>query len=214
MGNQSLQIHEFTLGPFKNNTYLVTELDSRECVIIDPAIGSRIILDEIANQQFELIQIWITHAHFDHIGGIQEIIKKCSDEVPVYVHPLEIELWQDGGGTKEFGFEVDLTPLPSQITNEIHELKIGETHFQILHTPGHTHGHVTFYNAENSVAFCGDLIFQNSIGRSDLQGGDAAQIINSIRNKILTLPDDTRLLSGHGSETTVGRERRNNPFLK
>ena len=214
MGNRSLQIQKFTLGPFQNNSYLVSSMETRECVIIDPAIGSRAILDEILNQQYELTQIWITHAHFDHIGGVQEITKKRPAGVPVYIHSLDIQLWQDGGGTKEFGLEVDQNPLPSRIIKEAHELKIDECRFQILHTPGHTQGHVTIYNAEESAAFCGDLIFQNSIGRTDFQGGDAEQIISSIRNKILTLPDDTRLLSGHGPETTVGQERINNPFLK
>lgn len=213
MDNRSLQIQKFILGPFQNNSYLVSSMDARKCVIIDPAIGSRIILDEIINQQFELIQIWITHAHFDHIGGVQEITKRLAAEVPIYVHPLDVQLWQDGGGTKEFGFEINPIPLPSIVINENQELQIGGSHFQVLHTPGHTQGHVSFYHSEERVAFCGDLIFQNSIGRTDLKGGDAEQIISSIRNKILTLPDDTRLLSGHGSETTVGQEKANNPFL-
>lgn len=213
MDNQLLQIQKFTLGPFQNNTYLLSEVNSNDCVLIDPAIGSRVIMDEIVSQQKKLTQIWITHAHFDHIAGIQEIKKRLEFDIPIYVHPFDFQLWQDGGGIKEFGFEINLAPLPIFLIKDQQELRVGECHFQVLHTPGHTQGHVTFYNADESAAFCGDLIFQNSIGRTDLKGGDAKQLIRSIRSKILTLPDDTRLLSGHGTETTVGQERANNPFL-
>lgn len=210
---QSLKIKRFTLGPFQNNTYLLSAPDSHECILIDPAIGSRIILDEITSLQKQLTQIWITHAHFDHIGGVQEILENHLAQVQIYIHPMDIQLWREGGGSKEIGLEINPALPPSQIIQPGGKLRIGKIHFQILHTPGHTQGHVTFYYSEESVAFCGDLIFQNSIGRTDLKGGNAEQIINSIRSKILTLPDNTRLLSGHGPETTVGLERSNNPFL-
>lgn len=210
-----LQIKNYILGPFQNNTYLLSETNTHECIIIDPAIGSRILAIEIANVHLELSQIWITHAHFDHVGGIHEIEDPFSYAIPVFIHPLEIPLWKDGGGSKGLGFDIDLDPFPPiRSLADCMAMKMGEYSFQALHTPGHTPGHIAFYCSKQNMMFCGDLIFKNSIGRTDLKGGNQGQIIKSIREKILSLPDETRLLCGHGPETTVGNERKENPFLE
>jgi hydroxyacylglutathione hydrolase len=209
-----LQIKKYILGPFQNNTYLLTDPQIKKCVIIDPAIGSHLLMNEIVEQGLNLTQIWITHAHFDHVGGVHEIIRSDSDEIQIFIHPLEMQIWQEGGGSKEIGFELDLSPFPeTHPLSDKMRLTIGTQIFQVLSTPGHTQGHVVFYYQEQNVAFCGDLIFKNSIGRTDLKGGDQKQIIKSIREMILTMPDETRLLCGHGPDTTVGMERKENPYL-
>ena len=208
------QIKKYILGPIQNNTYLLNTIESQECVIIDPAIGSRTLVKDITRNNLTLIQIWITHAHFDHVGGIQEIENSFSNQIPVCLHPLEIPLWQEGGGGKEFGVEMNLSPYPPIITlMDQSEIKLGENNFRVLHTPGHTPGHITFYCPNQNVAFCGDLIFNKSIGRSDFKGGNYEHLIKSIHEKIMTMPEETRLFCGHGPETTVGNEKKENPFL-
>jgi hydroxyacylglutathione hydrolase len=210
----SIQIKTFTLGPLQNNTYLVIDKQSGDSVIIDPAIGSQLILEDLKNKQLNLKQIWITHAHFDHIGGVERLSRAYIPSIPVSMHPKDNPLWEEGGGAKELGFDLDLGTLPSQPLMDNQILKFGSTQFEVFLTPGHTPGHVVFYNANEGLAFCGDLLFRHSIGRSDFKGGNYEQLIASIEKRIFILPDETRLLSGHGTETTVGEEKRENPFFK
>jgi glyoxylase-like metal-dependent hydrolase (beta-lactamase superfamily II) len=132
---------------------------------------------------------------------------------PVALHPRDYGLWRVKGGAAMFGIEIEPCPEPTVDLSQFVRLHLGEEEFEVRHAPGHTPGHVVFYCAQESVAFCGDVIFQGSIGRTDLPGGNYDTLIESIHSQILTLPDDTRLLSGHGPETTVGVERVNNPFL-
>jgi hydroxyacylglutathione hydrolase len=208
-----MQIKKLVLGPFQNNSYLISSSESGECVVIDPAIGSQILIDDIRKDNLKLSQIWITHAHFDHIAGVQKIVNDFGHAIPIYIHPLELQLWEEGGGAKELGIEIDLNPAKTIPLSDNQVINLGKDHFKILHTPGHTSGHVVFYCAQENVAFCGDLIFRNSIGRTDLKGGNYEQILTSIKTRIFTMPDETRLLSGHGPETTVGQEKKENPFL-
>lgn len=208
-----LQIKKYIFGPFQNNTYLLSLVESGECVIIDPAVGSQILLEEIKNNHLALSQIWITHVHFDHVAGIQKIVDSCNTDISIFLHPLELNLWKQGGGAKEFGIDIDLGPVIFTPISDKQVMILGKNRFVVLHTPGHTPGHVVFYCEQQNVAFCGDLIFRNSIGRTDLKGGNFIEIVNSIKTRILTMPDEIRLLSGHGPETTVGQEKQENPFL-
>jgi hydroxyacylglutathione hydrolase len=208
-----MQIKKLVLGPFQNNSYLISSSESGECVVIDPAIGSQILIDDIRKDNLKLSQIWITHAHFDHIAGVQKIVNEFGQAISIYIHPLDLQLWEEGGGAKELGIEIDLNPAKTIPLSDNQVINLGKDHFKILHTPGHTSGHVVFYCAQENVAFCGDLIFRNSIGRTDLKGGNYEQILTSIKTRIFTMPDETRLLSGHGPETTVGQEKKENPFL-
>jgi len=210
----SLQIKPYILGPLQNNTYLVIDKPSGDSIIIDPAIGSHIILEDLKKNGLTLKQIWITHAHFDHIGGVEKLSSAFFPSIPTAMHPNDNPLWEEGGGAKELGFGLNLGPLPSQSLSDHQILNFGSSQFEILLTPGHTPGHVVFYSANEGLIFCGDLLFRHSIGRTDFKGGNYEQLIASIKNCIFTLPDGTRLLSGHGPETTIGEEKRENPFLK
>ncbi len=212
-----LSILTLTLGPVETNTYLVADPGSGGAVVIDPAWDGRRILQEANRRGWRITSIWLTHAHFDHLGGAAAVAEGTTPMPPVAMHPGDYGLWrvQGGqGGAALFGFTIEPCPEPTVDLGQFTRLHLGETEFEVRHTPGHTPGHVIFYCAREGVAFCGDVIFRNSIGRTDLPGGNFDTLMESIRRQILSLPDETRLLSGHGPETTVGEERANNPFLE
>ncbi len=208
-----LEIVSFVLGPVATNAFLVGEPESRTAVVIDPAWDGELIVGEAQQRGWIIQQIWLTHAHFDHIGGVAAIVRTAQPAPQVALHPADLGLYAAQGGAVLFGMRIEAGPEPSVRLEHGQILRLGEHAFEVRHCPGHTPGHVVFYCAAEKVMFCGDVIFMGSIGRTDLPGGDYDTLINSIRTNILSLPDDTRLLSGHGEETTVGSERKNNPFL-
>lgn len=208
-----LEIVRFVLGPVMTNAYLVADPRTREAVVIDPADeGSRIVA-EAEKRSWRIAHLWLTHAHFDHLAGAAQIADLLNPPPPVALHPEDYPLWRVQGGAPYFGMHIDPGPEPSVELYHGQKLFLGDNLFEVRHAPGHTRGHVIFVCAAQGVAFCGDVIFQAGIGRTDLPGGDYATLIHSIRTQVLTLPDETRLLCGHGPETTVGVERRTNPFL-
>jgi hydroxyacylglutathione hydrolase len=208
-----LDIVSFILGPVQTNAYLVADTDSKTAVVIDPAWDGLIIVDEAIKRGWQIGQIWLTHAHFDHIGGIDAVVKGVNPAPQIALHPEDHPLWRMQGGAPFFGMSLDIASEPKRILAHGQKLELGNYKFEVRHSPGHTLGHVIFYCKEEAVVFGGDVIFWGSIGRTDLQGGDFNTLMNSIRDQILTLPDETRLLTGHGPETTVGSEKRDNPFL-
>jgi len=210
----SLEIIPFVLGPLENNTYLIIDRATGSAAIIDPAIDSETVVSAAAAQNLAIGQVWLTHAHFDHFAGTKAALKALGQEIPTGIHPADLDLWRGKGGAVHFGFDVDLGPEPSVFFSDGQKLFLGESEFEVRHIPGHSRGHVVFYCQEAAVVLCGDVIFKRSIGRTDLPGGSFETLIEGIRRKILTLPDETSLLPGHGPATTVGEERRNNPFLK
>ena len=210
-----LSIVSFTLGPVVTNAYLVADPDTREAVVIDPADEGKRIVAEAEKRGWRIGNIWLTHAHFDHLAGAGGVADSVNPPPVVALHPEDYSLWRMQGGALFFGMRID-DPGPEPAIDLQHGqiLKLGAHKFEVRHTPGHTRGHVVFYCAEEAVVFCGDVVFYGSIGRTDLPGGDYKTLIDSIGTQILTLPDETRLLNGHGPETTVGRERQYNPFLQ
>ena len=216
-----LEILSFTLGPAQTNAYLVADFETKEAAVIDPSWDGLVILHAAQQHGWRIGHLWYTHAHFDHIGGAAAIADALNPLPLVALHPNDHVLWRAGGGGAFFGFEID--PGPEPTIDFVHgmKLRLGSVDFEIRFTPGHTPGHCILYVASpdaraersRSVCFCGDLIFADSVGRTDLPGGDWNALEKSIREQVFTLPDDTRLLSGHGPETTVGEEKRNNPFV-
>ena len=201
------------LGPVATNAYLVGDPAIRAAVVIDPAWDGELIVDEAKRHAWHIQQIWLTHAHFDHIGGIEGVVTGSSPAPKIALHPADLPLYSAQGGAALFGMRIGATPEPAVRLKHGLRLTLGEHSFEVRHCPGHTPGHVVFYCADEKVMFCGDVIFSGSIGRTDLPGGDYDTLIDSIHSQILSLPNETRLLSGHGGETSVGAERRFNPFL-
>ena len=208
-----LEIVSMVLGPVMTNAYLVGDSESHQAVVIDPAWDGELITKEAIRRGWHIEQLWLTHAHFDHMGGIAGIIRSVQPAPTIALNPQDLPLYSVQGGSALFGMRIEAAPAPSALLEPGQILNLGSHSFEVRHCPGHTPGHVVFYCAAEHVVFCGDVIFEGSIGRTDLPGGDYETLIQSIRSQILTLPDETRLLSGHGPETTVGQERRWNPFL-
>lgn len=204
----------FELGMAMTNTYLLGDPDTKGAVVIDPAWDGEQIARAAKDRGWQIGAIWLTHGHFDHFGGVSGIIKSIAAPIPVALHAQDRPLWLNHGGASFFGIQnFDPGPEPSIDLENGMVLTIGDYEFEVRHTPGHSPGHVVFVSTELGTVFCGDLIFCSSVGRSDLPGGDWDTLLKSIREEILVLPDETGLLAGHGPPTTVGQERRTNPFV-
>jgi len=208
-----LEIVSFTLGPAQTNAYLVADSDTGDAAVIDPAWDGQIILEAAKTRGWRIAHLWYTHAHFDHIGGAGAIADALNPLPLVALHPNDHVLWRAGGGGAMFGFDIDPGPEPTIDFYDGQILKLGSVELEVRFTPGHTTGHCILYVPSSGVCFCGDLIFAGSVGRTDFPGGNWEQLEASIRSQVYTLPENTRLLSGHGPETTVGEEKRTNPFV-
>ena len=199
----ALIIRKFVLQPFYNNTYLVVDANTNQAVVIDPATGSKIISEIAVENGYTIINIWLTHAHFDHFCGVSEITNGNGINPSIALHSHDLDLWRRDGDAQEFDYIFERGPEPSLILKDGQTLQLGESEIQVIHTPGHCKGHVVYLSRSDNVLFCGDLIFKGGIGRTDLQGGSMSEILDSIFNKILILPEETRLLPGHGPETSI-----------
>lgn len=216
-------IEKFVLTAFQQNTRVVACEDTLSAICVDPGEESAELVGFIRDNRLSLQAIALTHGHLDHIGGTSalhkafpdaEIVLHRDDEDLYYALPqqpffLGIEPHQ----FKSLGFDYDDPPKPTRSWEDGETLAVGDLRFSIRHCPGHTRGHVVLAEEAEKKVFVGDCLFQGSIGRTDLPGGDHEQLIESINSKILSLDDDFTVYSGHGPETTVGREREMNPFL-
>ena len=209
-----LEVVKMTLGPVHTNAYLIADADSGDAAVIDPAWDGEVILAEAKKRGWRIAHLWYTHAHFDHIGGAGAIADALNPLPLVALHPADHVLWRAAGGARQFGFTIDPGPEPTIDFEQGMRMSLGAVAFELRYTPGHTLGHTVLYCAGAGLCFCGDLIFAGSVGRTDLPGGDSTALAHSIRTQIYSLPDATRLLPGHGPETTVGEEKGSNPFVQ
>lgn len=209
----ALSIVTLSLGTMDNNTYLAADAESGQAAVIDPSFESHAVLDALQQRHWKLAAIWLTHAHFDHIVGVQPLLDAAGQDLPVGMHPGDLPLWNQSGGAHLFGVDMDPGHEPSVQFSHGQKLQLGKEVLEVRHTPGHSPGHVVFYSSASQVVFCGDLIFYRSVGRTDLPGGSHSLLLKSIQEQIFTLPPETSLLAGHGSPTTVGDEQTENPFL-
>jgi glyoxylase-like metal-dependent hydrolase (beta-lactamase superfamily II) len=203
-------VRALTVGPFQENCYLLVDDAANAAALIDPGDESEVLIDAVRRSGATLEAIWVTHAHLDHVLGVARL--KADTGAPVYLHPADRPLY-DHVREQAIAFGMRAAPLPAPDRELGHGdvLRVGTLEFRVRHAPGHSPGSVVFEG--HGVAFGGDVLFQGSIGRTDLPGGDFETLLKSIERELLTLPDSTIVYCGHGPETTVGRERRANPFL-
>jgi hydroxyacylglutathione hydrolase len=212
-----LQIKSFTLGPFAENTYLVWDSDTLDCAIFDPgcsdAYESKIIDEFILQQNLLLKQLIQTHCHIDHVLGNHHICDKYG--LNIMAHQAEVLILQEAQAAAIlYHIPYQASPTISTFINENDSIKIGQYSLEIRFTPGHSPGSLTFISNEFKWAIVGDVIFRQSIGRTDLTGGSFEVLQESITHQIYTLPEDYTLFSGHGPETQVGFEKIHNAFVK
>jgi len=206
-----LIIRTLLVGLIQTNCYLVGDEATRKGAVIDPGGDPDATLAAIESEGLTIEYILNTHAHFDHIAA-NEALHTATGAL-LALHPADMELLTAGGGGEWFGLPSASGGHPDVQIRDGQELTVGRLRLKVLHTPGHSPGHVAFYLANEGVLFAGDALFQNGIGRTDLPGGDYATLIASIRRRLLTLPDETVVYPGHGPRTTIGAERKHNPFL-
>jgi len=204
---------QIPLGLLQTNCYVLYN-QQRNCIIFDPGAEGDKLIAFLAKEELQPQAVLLTHAHFDHIGAVEEIRKAYN--VPVYVHEKEASWLTDPSlnGSQLFLNGRSIVASPADILlNEEGEMSIGEFTFEIFETPGHSPGSVSFYVKDINTVFAGDTLFQGSIGRTDLPGGSHEQLLNSIEEKLLTLPAETKVLPGHGPVTNIENEIKFNPFL-
>jgi hydroxyacylglutathione hydrolase len=216
-------IEKFVLTPFQQNTRIVACEGSKKAMCIDPGERSDELVSYVRSNGFELQAIALTHGHLDHIGGTKplhdhfpnaEILLHKDDEDLYYGLPSQpLFLGIQPQQARQLGMEYDEPPKLTRNWEHGETYKLGELEFTIIHCPGHTRGHVVLAEKNEKVVLVGDCLFSGSIGRTDLPGGNYEQLIDSINNNIISLGDTFTVYSGHGPETTVGRERSTNPFL-
>lgn len=199
------------IGPFQVNCYILTDDESKTCAVID-APGWDPLFSTLLNNGYTPAWIALTHGHIDHIAGLERIRQKLN--CPVYLHPKDrpmLEQVENSPFKAMLGAEPPSRP--DHDLTETTRLSLGTTSFTIIHTPGHTPGGVSLYDGDG-ILFSGDTLFLESIGRTDLPGGSMHVLLNSIRKNLWPLPDQTRVLPGHGPETTIGHEKDVNPFVQ
>lgn len=200
------------LGPLQTNTFLITNRDNQG-IIIDPGMEPEPLIEQLHG--LEIVAILLTHAHFDHIGGLEEV--RSLTEAPVYLHDEE-EDWltnPEKNGSSHWSMvtaPISCQPRSYRLSDGQH-LQLAGYNIKVLHTPGHSPGSVSFYFMEHNTLIAGDTLFDGSIGRTDLPGGSYEVLMESIQQKICSLPPDTRIFPGHGPSTTISREVSSNPFL-
>jgi hydroxyacylglutathione hydrolase len=206
------------VGPIMTNCYIVGCEETKQGVVIDPGGNGDRILAKVRELGLEIKYVVNTHCHFDHMLANKEVIGGLKESQPqpplLAIHQAEEPMLKSGGGAHLFGLRGFSSPPPDMYLEEGDVLTLGQVKLKVLHTPGHSVGSVSLLNEEEKAIFDGDVLFNMGIGRTDLTGGDFDTLMDSIRNKLLTLPDDTVVYSGHGPVTTIGRERASNPFLR
>lgn len=212
-----LKVNKFTFNFFRENTYVVFDTDTRDAVIIDPGnytlSEDEILFGFIQDEGLRINRLLLTHAHIDHLLG-NEAVHSALGLIPE-LHPDDLHTFTTTLSHDEmFGVDLKNTPRPSLSLHEGMRIEVGKHILEVLFTPGHSSGSVSFYHAEQPFIISGDVIFMESIGRTDLPGGNLQTLLQTITDKVYTLPPQTIIYSGHGDETTVAYESAHNPFVR
>jgi glyoxylase-like metal-dependent hydrolase (beta-lactamase superfamily II) len=210
-----IKVHYFTFNPFQENTYILFD-ETKECIIIDPGCGDgneRKALEHYINQEkLKPVKLINTHCHIDHVLGNKWVAEKYG--IDLYMHEEDLKnLKATVAYASVFGMQCDESPEPKVYLNEGDIVTFGDSVLDVLFTPGHSPGSISLYAKNEGFVVAGDVLFRESIGRTDLPGGNMNTLLEAIKTKLFTLPDETIILSGHGEQTTIAHEKRHNPFL-
>jgi glyoxylase-like metal-dependent hydrolase (beta-lactamase superfamily II) len=204
-------IETLVVSPLAVNCYIVGDEETREAMVIDPGDNAREILDALRRGRLNVKAIVNTHAHFDHVGAVSQVREATG--APFMIHADEAPILAAASGSAAlWGMYVPQPKPADRLLREGDEVRVGSIAFRVLHTPGHTPGGICLLH--DKTVFVGDTLFQGSIGRTDFPGGDYGTLMASIRGKLLPLPDETVVYSGHGAPTTIGEEKQFNPFVR
>lgn len=202
-------IEHFVVGPLESNCFVVVDEGSRESFVVDPGDEPDRIIDYIRSQKLIVKYLICTHAHFDHIGGLSEL--KRETDAKIVMHKADLPIYEKSEEhALLWGFEIDPLPRPDLFVADGDSIDIGRIRFEVLHTPGHSPGGISLLG--EGVVFTGDTLFAGSVGRTDLPGGDV-RLLKASFQRLMALPGETKILPGHGPETTVSRERVANFFM-
>lgn len=209
-----IHIETFTFNPFYENTYVLSDT-TKSCIIIDPGCFNSEEQHElkayIDTHSLHPIRLLNTHCHVDHVFGNRFVADTW--KLGLEIHPADIPVLQSFPQvSRMYGFPGDEQPEPSHFLEDGEIIRLGNYELQVIFAPGHAPGHVCFYCASENFLIGGDVLFRNSVGRTDLPGGDSTVLLSSIRNRLFTLPENVTVYAGHGPTTTIGYEKQNNPF--
>jgi glyoxylase-like metal-dependent hydrolase (beta-lactamase superfamily II) len=210
-----IKVEKFVVNPLGENSFIISD-ETGECIFIDPgfyfAEEHQEIKDYIKSNGLTPVKITNTHCHFDHIMGVEFVRNEFG--IPFHAHAEDV-FWVEKAieQAEMFGFEMKSVAPVDEFLVENEFVEFGKSKLKIIHVPGHSPGHVVFYSESDKKLIAGDVLFYGSIGRTDLPGGNYETLISNIKSKLFALPDDTLVYCGHGPETKLGFEKRNNPFL-
>jgi len=209
-----MKIDYLILGGYQTNCYVLRKDDSaKDCLIIDPGLEAAKLIEFLDEQKLNPVVVVLTHGHIDHIAGLT-VLRNQFPEIKVYIHNLDAEMLTDPNinlsamSGMTFITDAEDVSLKNRDIIDLAGMKL-----RVLHTPGHTPGGISLYSKEAGVVFVGDTLFADSIGRTDFPGGNMSQLLNSVREKLFTLPEETEVYPGHGPATTIATEKAHNPFF-
>jgi hydroxyacylglutathione hydrolase len=214
-GSNIMKIDCLILGGYETNCYVLRQSDAAaECLVIDPGLQADELIGFLTEHKLDPVAVVLTHGHIDHIAGVALLGEQFGD-IKVHIHKLDGQMLAEPqtnlSAMTGFAFSTKPADVSLQEQDVIEQAGVK---LLVLHTPGHTPGGISLYSKDDDVAFVGDTLFADSIGRTDFPGGSTSQLLNSVREKLFTLPDETKVYPGHGPATTIAREKAHNPFFQ
>jgi len=209
-----MKIDSLILGAYETNSYVLRESETAaDCLVVDTGLDVGGLIDFLQEQELNPVAIVLTHGHADHIGGVAALRSRFGD-IKVHIHKLDAEMLTEPQANLSAMTGAPFTTEPEDFSlQEQSVIDLAGIELLVLHTPGHTPGGICLYSKEDGVAFVGDTLFADSVGRTDFPGGSTSQLTSSIKERLFTLPDETKVYPGHGPATTIGHEKAHNPFL-